>query len=183
MTLQKTARKEKRYSLEELTLLKVPVPPMLEKAIGYHGEARFVSFHWTPGGDEADYDDGQRAGTGEWQGYLAYIQHPTVHPLLAHYDLGSSDSEAHHSLILDRQERKLYVASVKEARKFLAQQWPERETIRMTKEEWTAYVAKALKNVQRRHEEIDMEEIHKRIEEQYALVEALQTWLNKFLPN
>jgi hypothetical protein len=158
----------------------VPVPPMLEKAIGYHGEARFVSFHWTPGGDEADYDDGQRAGTGEWQGYLAYIQHPTVHPLLTHYDLGSSDSEAKHALILDRQERKLYVASKKDARTFLAQQWPKAEPIHMTQEEWTAMV-EALKNVQ--FTEPGIEEIQKRIEEQSALVEALQNWLNKYLPN
>jgi len=181
MTLHKTAHKEKRYSLEGLTLLKAPVPPMLEKAIGYHGEARFVSFHWTPGGGEADYDDGQRAGTGEWQGYLAYVQHPTVHLLLAQYDLGSSDSEAQHTLILDRQERKLYVASVKDARTFLAQQWPELKPVHMTKEEYFAIVTETIKNV--KFKEPDIEEIQKRIEEQYALVEALQNWLNKFLPN
>src|SRR6266568_8084376 len=132
MKIHNTTRKEQRYSLEGLTPLKAPVPPMLEKAIGYHGEARFVSFHWTPEGDEADYDDGQRAGTGEWQGYLAYVQHPTVHPLLTHYNLGSSDSEAKHSLILDRQECKLYVASTKDTRTFLAQQqWPELKPVHM----------------------------------------------------
>ncbi len=103
MTRLKTAKKkEKQYSFDGLTPLKAPVPPMLEKAIGYSGDARFVSFHWTPAGDEADYDDGQRAGTGEWQGYLAYVDHPTVRPLLTQYQLGSSDSEAEHSLILDR---------------------------------------------------------------------------------
>jgi hypothetical protein len=39
----------------ELTPLNVPVPTMLAKAIGYTGEARFVSFQWTPFGDETDY--------------------------------------------------------------------------------------------------------------------------------
>jgi hypothetical protein len=180
MTLQKTARKDKRYSLEGLTQIMAPVPPMLEKAIGYNGEARFVSFHWIPGGDEADYDDGRRAGTGEWQSYLAYVQHPTVYPLLAQYDLGSSDSEAQHSLILDRQDRKLYVASVKDARTFLAQQWPELKPA-MTQKEYLALITKALKNV--KFNEPDLDEIQRRIEEQYALVEALQNWLNKFLPN
>lgn len=54
------------------------------------------------------------------------------------------------------------------------------EPIHMTQEQWTAMV-KALKNVQ--FKEPDIEEIQERIEEQSALVEALQTWLNKFLPN
>jgi hypothetical protein len=146
-----------------------------------NGEARFVSFRWTPGGDEADYDDGQRAGTGEWQGYLAYIQHPTIHPLLDQYNLGSSESEAKHALILDRQDRKLYVAPIKDARAFLAQQWPELEPVHMTQEEYLAMVTQTLKNVKFR--EPDIEEIQKRIEEQYRRVETMQNWLNKFLPN
>jgi hypothetical protein len=43
----------------DLTPLNVPVPPMLAKVMGYRGEARFVSFQWTPYGDEADYSDGR----------------------------------------------------------------------------------------------------------------------------
>jgi hypothetical protein len=35
--------------------LSVPVPPMLEAAIGYTGDAHYVAFYWTPGGDEAMY--------------------------------------------------------------------------------------------------------------------------------
>jgi hypothetical protein len=169
-----------KISSKGLTLLMVPVPPMLEKVIGYNGEARFVSFYWTPAGDEAYYDDGQRASTGEWQGYLSYIQHPTVHPLLSPYHLGSSDSEAQHALILDRQERKLYAASIKEAGAFLSQQWPKLKPT-ITQEEYLQLVTQALKNVQFR--EPDMKEIHRRIEEQFALVEALQHWLNQFLSN
>jgi predicted DNA-binding protein (UPF0251 family) len=183
MTLQKTTRKDKRYSLEGLTPIIAPVPPMLEKAIGYSGEARFVSFHWTPGGDEAYFDDGQSGGTGNWQGYLAYVQHPTVHPLLAHYDLGNSDSEAHDALILDRQERRVYIASIKDAGTFLAQQWPKVEPIHLTKEEWEAMKTRIIAEMKQKQQNIDMDEIHRQIEEQYALVEALQNWLNKFLPN
>ena len=156
---------------------------MLEQAIGYTGEARFVSFYWTPGGDEADYDDGQRAGTGNWQGYLAYVQHRLVHALLAPYDLGSSDAEGRHSLILDRTERTLYAAARRDAQTFLVQQWPKAEPVTMTPEEWTAMVETALKNVQRRGTDVDIEAINRRIEEQYALVEALQAWLDRRLPN
>jgi|GEM_PF-653117 len=168
---------------EGLTLLAVPVPPMLEKAIGYDGDARFVSFYWMPGGDEAYYDDGQRAGTGNWQGYLAFVQHPTVHPEIAHYQLGSSDSEAHHSLVLDRQERKLYVSSMKYARTFLAHQWPKSEPIHMTSEEWEALQTRIIAEMKQKQQDLDIGEIQRRIEEQYQLVEALQNWLNQFLPN
>jgi predicted DNA-binding protein (UPF0251 family) len=183
MTRRHHADKVDLYSFVGLTPLPAPVPPMLEKAIGYNGEARFVSFHWTPGGDEAYYDDGQRGGTGNWQGYLAFVQHPIVHPLLTRYDLGSSDSEAHHSLILDRQERTLYVASRKDAQKFLAQQWPKVEPIHLTKEEWEAMKTCIIADMKQKQQSIDMDEIHRQIEEQYALVEALQNWLSKFLPN
>ena len=161
----------------------VPVPPMLEQAIGYEGEARFVSFYWTPGGDEADYDDGQRTGTGNWQGYLAFVQHPTVHPELAQYQLGSSDSEAQHRLILDRQERKLYVASMKDAQRLLALQWPKTEPIHMTQEEWEVLKSRITAEMKQKQQTIDMEEINRRIEAQYVLVEALQSWLNKYLAN
>jgi hypothetical protein len=65
-----------------LTPLNVPVPPALAIAIGYTGEARYVAFQWTPYGDEAEYFDGRRSSIGNWQGFLAYIQHPAVSPLL-----------------------------------------------------------------------------------------------------
>src|SRR6266567_4123543 len=116
MTQQKTASREHHYSFAGLTPLIAPVPPMLEKAIGYTGEARFVSFYWMPGGDEAYYDDGQRGGTGNWQGYLAYMQHATVYPLLTQYHFGGSENEAQHALILDREERIYLVASIKDTR-------------------------------------------------------------------
>jgi hypothetical protein len=79
--------------------------------------------------------------------------------------LGSSESEAQNSLILDRQERNLYVASIKEAQKFLAQQWLKAEPIHMTQEEWTAMKTQILKTI-KRNRNIDMEEIHRRMEEQ-----------------
>jgi hypothetical protein len=56
--------------LTEITPLNVPVPPMLAKAMGYNGEAWFVSFHWTSYGDEADYSDGRLSATGNWQAFL-----------------------------------------------------------------------------------------------------------------
>jgi hypothetical protein len=96
-----------------LTPLQTPVPPMLAQAIGYKGNARYVAFHWTPYGDEAEYYDGRISSTGNWQAFLAYIQHPAVSPFLIEYDLGSSDSEAKHALILDREKHEVLIAPVK----------------------------------------------------------------------
>jgi hypothetical protein len=183
MTKHDTGTHAKPISFAGLTPLNAPVPPMLEKAIDYHGEARFVSFHWTPYGDEADYNDGQRGGTGNWQGFLAFVQHPTVYPLLSEYNFGSSEDDAQHALILDRQARKLYIASIKDTDTFLGQQWPKTEPIRLTREEWERFKAEAIKNIKQKQENINMEDIHRRMEEQYAIVEDLQHWLNKFLPN
>jgi hypothetical protein len=61
--------------------------------------------------------------------------------------LGSSDSEAKHTLILDQEQQALFVAPVKEAQKFLSEQWPKEPPIRMSKEEYSALVMKALKNI------------------------------------
>lgn len=183
MTRQTTPPKPQQYSFSGLTPLLCPVPPMLEQALGYTHKARFVSFYWIPGGDEASYDDGQRGGTGNWQGFLAYIHHPVISSLLHGYDLGSSDNEAAHCLILDRDERKLYVATVKDTERFLAQQWPKTEPFRMSKEEWEATKARIIKAMKHSQENIHMDDIHRRIEEQHALVEDLQHWLNQFLPN
>src|SRR5918992_3269646 len=77
--------KKAETSVTGFTPLNVPVPPMLAKAIGYKGKARFVSFHWTPSGDEAYYSDGRISATGNWQAYLAYIRHPAVSPLLKRF--------------------------------------------------------------------------------------------------
>jgi hypothetical protein len=56
--------------VQGFTPLEIPVPPMLSKAIGYTGEVRYVSFQWTPYGDEAEYSDGRLSGTGNWQAFL-----------------------------------------------------------------------------------------------------------------
>ncbi len=155
---------------------------MLATAIGYKGEARFVSFHWTPYGDEAEYSDGRLSATGNWQAFLAYIQHPAVSPLLQDYNLGSSESEATHALILDRDKLEVMIAPVKEAQTFLREQWPPEPPIRMSQKEYLAMISEKLKHV-KHADDIDMDEINQRIEEQYALVEELQQWLDKLLKN
>jgi hypothetical protein len=165
-----------------LTPLHAPVPPILAKAIGYNGEARYVAFHWTPYGDEAEYSDGHRSATGNWQAFLAYIQHPAVSPFLRDYDLGSSDSDATHALVLDRENLEILIAPVKAAQAFLTEQWPPEPPLRMSQQEYVAKITESLKHITQ-PDDLDIEEIQRRIEEQYALVEALQRWLDRQLKN
>jgi hypothetical protein len=73
------------------------------RAFGYDGEARYVAFYRTPVGDEAMYDDGQVSGDGNWQLFLTLRhQHPELDQ---RYNVGDSDAEADHWLLLDRETR------------------------------------------------------------------------------
>jgi hypothetical protein len=159
--------------------LDIPVPPMLEQAIGYDGEGRWVAFYWMPGGDEVIYDDGRFSTDGTWQAYLLYVQHATVAPHLAAYNLGNSDQEAEHYLLLDRQERRMYVATIEEAQRVLHDQWP-REDVRglepLTVEDWQRIEDRIRAQLAR---PTDMREIEVRMREEQAQLQALATWLDQ----
>lgn len=97
---------------ELIPLLNLPIPPMLEEALGYEGEGRCVAFWWEPAGGELCYSDGQRTLCGaEWYAWLLYTRHPRVEPYLMPYSFGSSDEEAQHALLIDRWERNAYVGN------------------------------------------------------------------------
>ena len=107
-----------------MLMLLAPVPPMLEKALGYASSAAWVSFYWEPAGDEAMYDDGRVSGTGEWDAFLVYTRHRSVAPQLESYNLGSSDAPAQHRLMLNRETRTLFIAPEREAARHVQAQWP-----------------------------------------------------------
>jgi hypothetical protein len=92
---------------------------MLEAACGYTGEARYVAFYWIPGGDELVWNTGWSSATGEWMAWLTWTRHRRVAPLLAPYDFGSSDGEAHHWLLLDRESRACQVGTPEAVYAFL----------------------------------------------------------------
>src|SRR3954469_13916504 len=109
-----------------MTPLDIPVPPQIEQAVGLPDTpARYFAIRWHPCGDEAEYDDGRSSGTGCWSGYLAYVRHPAIAHALAPYHLGSSDSEATHWLLIDREERKAHVGTPREVARLLREQWQE----------------------------------------------------------
>jgi hypothetical protein len=77
-----------------------------------------------------------------------------VSPQLKGYDLGSSDSEATHALILDQEEQMLF----------------------MSKEEYNALVMKVLKNLTYARD-VSMDEIQRRMKEQHALIKKWNSGL------
>jgi len=62
-----------------LVAVPIPVPPMLEEALGYPGEERYLSFHeWRP--DQLGYyiDDAQGTWQGAVPGWSLFLRHPAV---------------------------------------------------------------------------------------------------------
>jgi len=193
-----------------LTALPIPVPPQFEEALGYEGDARWVGFYWEPAGDEAMYDDGQASGDTNWTGYLAYVDHPAVAPHLMRpcwqcrgrgttndlenepcencygagvlpLNLGSSDFEADCWLVVDRQERRAYVAPVGVAEAFLLGQWPELPQIDLTPGQWAEMI-------QRLQEELGraltqgpiLDDIEDMIRQQQEAVGKMTAWLDEW---
>lgn len=90
-------------------------PRNWERAFGYPGEARYVAFFWSPYGDEAMYSDGQVEGDGSWALYLDLVDQRLDLSAEEILSLGSSETEATHHLLLDRETRKFCVLPAAEA--------------------------------------------------------------------
>jgi len=111
------------------------LPRNWEHAFGYDGDAPHVAFYWAPAGDEALYDDGRASGDGNW--YLFSTLRHTHPELDQRYNLGYSDLEAEHWLLLDRETRALAVLTVAEAQARLREQWPPLDVdVHLTMAEW-----------------------------------------------
>ena len=106
-----------------LKLLAATAPPMLCEAVGYSGSARYVGFYWTPCGDEIIYTDGRLSADGDWHSWLLFIRHKSIAPQLEGYNLGSSDEEATHWLLVDRETHSLYVGTRGEVHQTLRGQY------------------------------------------------------------
>jgi len=168
--------------MNEFITLPVPVPPMLEQAIGYEGQARLVAFYWIPSGDEVYFDDGHVGSTGEWDAYLTFMRHPVIAPALQGHNLGDSETEADEWMILDRIARCLFVAPKRTAERWLSERWPHEqvsESVTMTQEEMMQAVMDALniENWTQVQTTIATSEIMRKMRAHRQLVAQLQAWL------
>jgi hypothetical protein len=167
-----------------IPLINIPVPSMLEQALGYEGQHRYVAFWWEPAGDELAWDDGQSGVVGaNWHAWLTYVQHPHITPYLEPYELGSSDEPAQHWLLLDRQERVLYVGTVNDAASFLAQHAPSAPAITpgedvISMEDALNMAIEELLASMREIPPPDPDEIRKCMEKQARLEADLKAWLD-----
>src|SRR5262245_28588093 len=94
---------------------------MLEEALGYTRQARWVAFYWEPCGDELIYSDGTVSADGSWYAWLTFVHHRRIAPALTPYHFGSSEEEAVHWLLLDRETRTLCVGTRATVSHFLRQ--------------------------------------------------------------
>jgi hypothetical protein len=112
-------------SVENTSLKKLAVqaPPMLCEAIGYPGRARYVAFYWMPCGDEIMYSDARLSADGHRHAWLLFTRHRTISPHLEAFNLGSSDDEATHWLLIDRETCALYIGTPGEVLRALREQY------------------------------------------------------------
>ena len=135
--------------------LSFPVPPTLDRALGYRGGLRFVHFGYSANNGQFEYSDGgddiPSTGENEWRWFLG---HPVISPhlpkrkyptLYGIFPPGYSrpsleeimtsrtisfpppDLPVHHYLLLDRQDQKAYVAGRDQTLIFFALAHPDGE--------------------------------------------------------
>jgi len=154
------------------------------------------------------YDDGHTSGDGNWWAWIEFENHRAVAPHLwlpcprcggrgttntlendpcdacdgsglLPFNLGSSDFEADHWLILDRQERKCYVAPVATARRFLQGQWP--PPPELTPEEEQSFfdaIQKAVGELHQDWQPLPIEEFEARLTASTQLCREMVAWLD-----
>jgi hypothetical protein len=155
----------------------LPLPPELVETLGYRGDARFVGFFWSPLGDQLIATDGVNSGTGQSWAYLAYRRHRAVAPLLAGFDLGSSEEDAVHMLLIDRERQVAAAAPMIEAREFLVGQHP--PTPELTAEQQEEF-QRALDRLltEWRSRPVDHDAVAREMAEQRGRVSRMMAWLD-----
>ena len=171
--------------IEDIPLerLVVPTPPMLVEAIGYPGRARYVAFYWTPYGDEVIYTDGRFSADGHWDAWLLFTRHRTIAPHLQAYNLGNSDEEATHWLLVDREACAMYVGAAREVLALLRGQHADQDQAREVHEDdisgeitFEDYRSLAESFVEVRGPK--PEEIIEAMRKQDAITQELRLWLD-----
>jgi len=151
----------------------VAVPPMLERALGYTGDAWLVALYVDLGGDWSTAD-GHVTTVGEWDAAALFFKHPLVAPHLRPYHLGSLEEPPLFYLLLDRKIRCLSIVPVAEALQLLREQWgaSEESVLVVDVEEWDTLVAELLGQMQRSPTQLAEDwQTHQRA------FQALQEWL------
>ena len=157
-------------------LVDLPLPPQLPETLGYRGNARFVGFYWSPLGDQLVATDGINSATGQSWAYIGYKRHRAVFPLLEPFDLGSSEEDAVHMLLIDRTASRASIAPVDEARTFLESQHPPAPELTPEQQEVFNQELERLL-AEWRERPVDHEAIAREMAEQRGRVGRMMAWL------
>ena len=125
-----------------MRLLSVPCPPTLEQAFGYRGHMRYVAFHYSPRSARIGHSDGgDHLPVPNPNDWITFVNHPSMCPELHDYStlLGRvginrmltpeefeelpEEQQTHycerfHALVIDRVDRRLYVAAWRQLKTF-----------------------------------------------------------------
>lgn len=153
-----------------------PVPPAIETLLGYRYDRRFVAFYWAPLDGVVCYTDGVNAvcgsGVTNASAWHLYVTHTKVAHALAGLDVYSD--QAKHALIIDRETRQLYAATVEDARLVLAGYHVDHSPEPMRQEYFTAENSA----VAPKHATPSMESMLERAEARRATERAMLQWLD-----
>ena len=125
-----------RARLEKMFELSVPLPPQFMKLTNYDGDKRFVEINYQ--GTKATIGDGTMSNTFPfYQAYSPLADHLAVaiHLRRQNAFLGADDAEATHSLVLDTEQNKIYIATRRQASAFLEMQLPQTPEERRAEDE------------------------------------------------
>jgi hypothetical protein len=159
----------------------IPLVPDFCLTLGYRGDARFVGFYYSPLGDQLVTTDGVNSGIGQTWAYLGFKRRRAVAPLLAPFDLGSSEEDAVHMLLIDIEANRASVVPMAEARRFLAGQHP--PAPEMTPEEQEAVEREFTRLLEEmRNRPIDYEVIDRQQREQSTRMAVMLAFLDQQVP-
>lgn len=159
----------------------IPVPPNLCDALGVRSDARFIGFEYSPLGDQLVWTDGQSSGSGATWAYLSFKRHPAVRSHLEPYDLGSSEEEAVHMLVIDRDANTASVAPIADARAFLTDQHP--PAPELTPEQQALFHEEVERMMREwREQPVDPQAIERQMREQSTRMAVMLAFLDQQVP-
>lgn len=171
--------------LSQMKELPTPLPPQFVGLTNYESDQRFLEINYQ--GTKATINDGTfRSTFPYYEAYSPLVDHLAIaiHLKLENAFLGADDGNATHSLLLDRAQNKIYIATRRQTQHFMAIQIPNtpeeraRAAKRMSEFINEFGKPKNLKDLQKS----GMFQFLGRVADRSAEVEQMRRFLNKYIP-
>lgn len=160
----------------------VPVPPNLEVVLGYCQNRRHVAFYWSNEDEALCYTDGVHSACGSGytnaSGWHLFVTHPRVAAALSGINV-YGEPEANHALVLDRTDRRMFTATIEDARDVLLGNHVEKRealfpTVPLLADDFLRGLATFAAT-----EELTAEDIYARAEAKRQAEQLMLDWLNQ----